>query len=473
MSSPFGEPTNHFAVILAGGSGTRLWPMSRPARPKHLLKLGGRSLLQETALRVLELIPPSQIVTVIQEAHATTTSKQLADVDPLLSRGILKEPLGRNTLPAIAWASLEIAKRRPDALISVFPSDHRITDVQAFKDCWKIAAETACKGFLVTFGLKPDAPETGYGYIKAAKPILAGSYAVELFHEKPDSDKAKEFIASGDYYWNSGMFVFTAALFLDELNRHQPELDQALRSLPPPGHADAKRAYEALPSISIDTGLMEKSRRVAVVPAQMGWSDLGSWNSVYRTSPKDVHGNVAVGRVVAEETRSSLLLSERGILAAVGLENVAVIQTGEAVLVTSLGKSQKIKDVAAHIEKLKSEIDAAPSVHRPWGTYQVLEEGPAYKIKKIVVDAGQKLSLQRHEHRAEHWVVITGTAKVTCGEKVLEMNANESTFIPQGEKHRLENVGAEPLVIIEVQTGAYVGEDDIERFEDIYGRARS
>lgn len=473
MSSPFGEHTNHFAVILAGGSGTRLWPMSRHARPKHLLKLDGQSLLQETARRVLELIPASQVLTVTQDIHATATSKQLADADPLLCGGILKEPLGRNTLPAIAWAVLKISQSHPDALVSVFPSDHRIADVQAFKDCWKIALDTARKGFLVTFGLKPDAPETGYGYIKAGPAILDGAYAVDRFVEKPDNNKAKEYVSSGDYYWNSGMFVFPAAMFLEELKIHQPELETALRKLPPADHADAKSAYGALPSLSIDHGLMEKSRRVAVVPARIGWSDLGSWDSVYRTSAKDGNANVVRGQVLSEETRSSLLLSERGLLAAVGLENVAVIQTRDAVLVTALDKSQKIKDVVARIEKLKGEINASPAVHRPWGTYQVLEEGPAYKIKKIVVDPGQKLSLQRHRHRAEHWVVTAGMAKVTCGEKILEMKTNESTFIPQGEKHRLENTGTSPLVIIEVQTGDYVGEDDIERFEDIYGRTRS
>lgn len=435
MSSLSDVPSNpsearpHFAVILAGGSGTRLWPLSRPDRPKHLLPLldSDESLLQATARRVMAIVGPRGIWTVTQARQSEETRRQLARIDPKLVPGILSEPAGRNTLPAIAWAVLHIAQRCPDAIVSVFPSDHLIAEAQAFQTAWDLALTFARQGLLMTFGIHPKSPETGYGYIRADRPLdVPGIYAVDSFTEKPDRNTAEAYVASGHYLWNAGMFVFLASLFLEELKNLQPSLDERLRGLVRSEISDEEfaRGYADLPSLSMDYGLLEKSRRVGVVPAEMGWCDLGSWDAL----------------------RRFLVDSKRSQLTAILLDEV-----------------QKAYDSAEKREPIA----------RPWGTYTVLEEGPGYKIKKIVVEPGQKLSLQWHDHRAEHWVVIEGTAKVTCGDRILEMRPNESTFIPQGERHRLENPGNVPLIIIEVQTGSYVGEDDITRIDDIYGRSVS
>jgi len=476
MSSLFADLSNrHYALILAGGSGTRLWPMSRADRPKHLLSLGGTSLLQQSVSRILrlELSEHSPKLLVITRQNQTEETREQLETAAANARWqLLSEPSGRNTLPAIAWAAFLIAQSGQDALISVFPSDHHIGDTPAFLQCWKAAIAAAENGYLVTFGIEPDKPETGFGYIQAGRELFPGVLAASGFVEKPDEAKAREYLASREYYWNSGMFVFRVSAFLEELSLHQPTLEKALRGFKDLNRPTAEE-YESLASISIDHGLMEKSERVAVVPAKIEWSDLGSWDAIHGLLEKDDSGNAVQGEVLTDNTTNSLLFSSSGLLATIGIDNLAVIQTPDAVLVTPLNQSQRVKEIANRAEQLIRKSANLELTERPWGTYQVLEEGPSYKIKRIVVDPGQKLSLQRHAHRAEHWVVIEGTATVTCGDKVLIMRANESTYIPQGEKHRLENLGTVPLVIIEVQTGSYVGEDDIERFEDIYGRTRS
>ncbi|HEX5038153.1 MAG TPA: mannose-1-phosphate guanylyltransferase/mannose-6-phosphate isomerase [bacterium] len=462
------KPTRpFFAVVLAGGSGTRLWPLSRGNRPKHLLPLLGReSLLQQTLRRLAPSVSVDKILIVTHQAHAEEVTRQALSAAGLAEENVIREPQARNTLPAVILAVQKIVRTEPQAVVGVFPSDHLIAGNTEFHADLQKAIEAANQGFVVTFGIQPTAPETGFGYLRAGAPLEGGVLRASAFLEKPDAEAARRMITQGGHFWNSGMFVFTAQRFLEEADRLQPSLRERMRPLSEnPAGAEATAIYEGLPSVSIDVGVMEKSDKVAVVPASFHWSDLGSWESVYQTSPKNGDRNVVEGNVVSEGTHGSLLWSPKGLLAAVGLENMAVIRSGDAVLVCTRERAQDVKKIAEKVENANSG-----DVQRPWGRYTVLEEGHGYKIKRIVVDPHQKLSLQRHHQRAEHWVVIGGTAKVVNADEVIFLNKNESTFIPIGQKHRLENPGDSPLVIIEVQTGNYVGEDDIERFEDIYGR---
>lgn len=472
------------AVILAGGSGTRLWPLSRSLTPKHLLALDGAdTLLQQTAKRLLGQIEAERILTVTHEDHKAETKRQLGTVSPGLAERILAEPRANNTLPAIAWGVAEIIKTDPKAILGIFPADHQIDDTDAFHETLTKAFEAAEQDNLVTLGIKPTGPETGYGYIQADGGCQPGSGRVVSFVEKPSREKAAEYLKSGNYFWNAGIFVFKASRFLEELKKFEPTIHDAVHRIV---NAPASRKgsvvrdeYARMKKISIDYGIMEKAARVAVVPATFQWNDLGSWEAMYGQGEKDERRNVIRGNVLALDCSSSLLASyplpptpdPSPVLAAIGLKEVAVIQTADAVLVSSRDRLQDVKLV---VERLKREKNAVVEAHatftRPWGSYTVIEEGPGYKIKRIVVDPGQKLSLQCHKQRAEHWVVIEGSAKVTTGSSVILLTSNQSAFIPQGEKHRLENPATTPLAIIEVQTGSYLGEDDIERFDDVYGR---
>jgi mannose-1-phosphate guanylyltransferase/mannose-6-phosphate isomerase len=465
-------------VILSGGAGSRLWPLSRKALPKQLLALAGdRTMLQETAARTLgeNFAPPLMIS---NQEHRFLIAEQLRAAD-IAHAGIILEPVGRNTAPAAAIAALRIAEDDPDALILLMPSDHVVGDRAAFHAAVTVAGRAAEAGALVTFGIKPAGPETGYGYIKAADALAEapGALVIERFVEKPDRATAQAYLAAGGYFWNSGMFLFRARDFLEELARLQPRMLDACRDSLAHAHRDmdfirlGEPAFVACPSDSIDYAVMEHARKAAVVPVEMGWNDVGSWQSLWDIAARDSGGNVLQGDVVTEKAKNSYIRSEGPLVAAVGVEDLVVVATKDAVLVSHRSASQDVKKIVDQLELAgrDSHIHHAV-VHRPWGTYESIDSGPNFQVKHIMVKPGAKLSLQMHHHRAEHWIVVHGTALVTCDDRQFMLKDNESTFIPLGAKHRLENPGKVPLDLIEVQSGSYLGEDDIVRFEDTYGR---
>jgi mannose-1-phosphate guanylyltransferase/mannose-6-phosphate isomerase len=465
------------AVILAGGSGTRLWPLSRDQFPKQFLPLlGERSLLQDTVQRVRPLVG-EEFCIVTGEESRFLVAQQLRDLGADPAGKILGEPAGRNTAPAIGLAALGCD---PDEVLLVLPSDHAIRDAAAFRVAARAASAVAETGYLVTFGIAPAHPETGFGYIRlgAALDGFDGFRAAERFVEKPDMATAEAYLRDGGYVWNSGMFAFRAGTLLDELKTHAPELCAGLETLRPlvaAGKAIPLDRYAALPKISIDYAVMERSQRVAVLPVDPGWSDLGSFAALLDLLPADPSGNVvrlaAGGEAVAVASSGNLVWAGGKVVALVGVQDALVVDTPDALLVCSRDHAQDVRQV---VERLKAagrdEVTLHRTVHRPWGTYTVLEEGPGYKIKRIQVHPGAKLSLQLHHHRSEHWVVVSGTARVTRGGETVLLRTGESTFIPVTTPHRLENPGAIPLQIIEVQNGDYLGEDDIVRFQDDYGR---
>jgi mannose-1-phosphate guanylyltransferase / mannose-6-phosphate isomerase len=467
-------------VILSGGSGTRLWPMSRTLYPKQLLSLLGHdSLLQQTVRRVAgnaRFAPP---VLVANEEHRFIIAEQLRETGVAPS-ALLLEPRGRNTAPAACVGALALTAREADPLMLVMASDHAIGDVDAFLSAVDRAADAARQGALVCLGVVPDRPETGYGYIRcgAALEGIGGAYAVDSFVEKPDEAHAEKYLASGEYYWNSSIFMFPAKLYLDELERLQPEMVAACRRAFAAAQRDAdfirldKQEFSDCPADSIDYAVMEKTRRAAVVPVSMGWSDVGSWDALWEMGVKDRDGNSIEGNVVAEETRNSYLRSEAGLLAAIGIEDMVVVATADAVMVAPRNRTQDVKKLVARlVQDRRDEADALPTVHRPWGTFTALHNGHRVQVKHIMVKPGGKLSLQMHHHRAEHWVVVQGTAKIRRGDQEMMLYEDQSTYIPLGTAHRLENPGKIPLHLIEVQSGSYLGEDDIVRLEDSYGRS--
>lgn len=468
------RPSSITPVILSGGMGTRLWPLSRELFPKQLQKLySEQSLLQETAGRVRDFDAP---IVVCNHEHRFIVAEQLreAGTDP---RALVIEPEGRNTAPAAAVAALLLADQ-PEALMLVMPSDHMVRLPDAFRDAIDRAVPLARAGKLVTFGIVPGGPNTGYGYIKQGAPLGDGAFHVERFVEKPDLATAQRYVEGGGYYWNSGIFLFPAALYLAELEQRQPEMVTQCRKAMEAGQSDLfffrldPAAFAAIKGDSIDYAVMERTDHAAVVPVDMGWSDIGSWSALWQESAQDEDGNVLQGDIIAMNTRNSYIRSEGRLVATLGLEDLIVVATEDAVLVADKAHDQDVKRV---VESLKlanrSEAQTHPCTYRPWGWFQTIDEGHRFKVKQIAVKPGAKLSLQKHWHRNEHWIVVTGSALVTCGDKTFLLRENESTYIPAGTVHRLENPGKLPLRMIEVQSGEYLGEDDIVRLEDNYGRA--
>ncbi|MEN6414785.1 MAG: mannose-1-phosphate guanylyltransferase/mannose-6-phosphate isomerase [Veillonellales bacterium] len=457
-------------IILAGGGGTRLFPLSRACFPKQFLQIDqGKSLLVQTVERFKLLVKAADLVIVTNQAYFHHVKTELAACGAAEAH-ILLEPVGRNTAPAIALAArycLDELGAGRDEVLFVTPSDHIIKPVESFVRSVRQAAALAVRDKVVTFGIQPDKPETGYGYIQAGKAIEIG-YEVESFKEKPDQATAEEYLAAGNYYWNSGMFAFTVGCVMEELQSYQPEIYQlAMAPL-----ADVLAHFSEMPTISIDYAVAEKSRRTAIIPFAAYWNDIGSWDAIYEVLGKDEAGNALQGDCLPIDCTNSLMLGRSRLIAGIGLEDVLVVETDDVILVAKKGESQKVKDLVGELKaRGRREASEQTTMYRPWGSYTVLGEGPGYKMKKIVVNPGEQLSLQLHYHRSEHWIVIGGTAKVTVGDRVQMVHENESIFVPQTTKHRLENPGKIPLAIIEVQNGSYLGEDDIVRFEDIYGRA--
>ena len=464
-------------VILSGGGGTRLWPLSRAAYPKQLLDLGGeRSLLQDTVARVsAEGFAPPLII--CNDEYRFLVAQQLRDLG---TQGeLMLEPAGRNTAPAAAMAALHLSRDDPEALLLVLPSDHVIADVAGFHAMVAAGARAAEAGWLVTFGVTPDRAETGYGYIKKAQALdeAPGCFAVERFVEKPDPETAEAYLASGDFAWNSGMFLFKANRLIEEMKRLQPEIVDACAA----ALAAAKKdldflrldadAFAKSPKISLDHAVMEKTERAAVLPVDIGWSDVGSWDALWRIRSSKGASNTLVGDVMALDSHGSYLHSEKPLLAVVGVEDLTVVATADAVLVCPRERSQEVRDLVGQLEHAgRPEATHHRRVYRPWGSYESIDMDEGFRVKRLILLPGASISLQRHQHRSEHWVVVRGTAEVTRGEDVFLLQPNESTYIPVGTIHRLHNPGEEDLQIIEVQCGDYVGEDDIERFEDVYGR---
>jgi mannose-1-phosphate guanylyltransferase / mannose-6-phosphate isomerase len=468
-------------TILCGGAGSRLWPVSRELHPKPFIRLAdGQSLLQKAWLRGVTLPDVAETLTVTNRELVFKTEDEYREVAGTiyndLSNSFILEPFGRNTAPAVAVAALQVAASHGDeAILLVLAADHLITDQPAFAHAVAKAISLAAQGMLVTFGIQPETPETGYGYIEA------DGNKVVRFVEKPSLETAREYLESGKYLWNSGMFCFSAGAMLREMQLHCPEILAASRAcleqsrrVQGKGHVQIElepETFGRVPDDSIDYAVMEKSRNVAVVPCNIGWSDIGSWNAVGELTAPDAYGNRIAGEVMLHDVSNCYIQSNQRIVGAIGVDNLIVIDTPDAVLVADRSRAQDVKLLFARLKAQDHETHRLhTTVHRPWGTYTVLEEGPRFKIKRIVVKPGGRLSLQMHHHRSEHWVVVSGMAKVVNGDQELFIYTDESTYIPAGHKHRLENPGVVDLVIIEVQSGEYLGEDDIVRFDDIYGR---
>lgn len=473
-------------VILSGGAGSRLWPVSREGHPKPFMKLAdGQTLLEKTYRRaanlpgVLTENGKSKMLTVTNRDYYFMSRDELAKAN---SEGaFLLEPFGRNTAPAIALAAHRLLKKYgDDAIMLVLPSDHLIGDEAAFSVCVKKACHLAKDGYLVTFGITPTTPETGFGYIEQGQPV-AGGFLVKRFVEKPDAQTAQKYLDAGDYLWNSGMFCFKAKTFLEELHTHSPKIaDHAAQcwvAIPDNGNDSTyleipDAVFDSAPNDSIDYALMEKSNKVAVVPGSFGWNDIGSWNAVRDLAAPDAANNRAIGEAIFVNSSNTFIQSEDRLVAAVGLNNLMIIDTPDALLVANPDYAQDVKAVVSKLKELGHDTAKLhKTVARPWGTYTVLEVGAGFKMKRIEVRPGGRLSLQMHQHRSEHWIVVSGQATVVNGDQTLTINANESTYIPAGHQHRLENKTNDELTLIEVQCGPYLGEDDIVRFEDSYGRA--
>lgn len=466
-----------FPVIMAGGNGSRLWPLSRQLFPKQFLTLQGECSMLQTTLQRLNGLNCANPLVICNEEHRFIVAEQLRQVEKL-ARNIILEPAGRNTAPAIALAALTAVANGNDPLLLVLAADHVIKDEVAFRAAVNVAIPFAESGKLVTFGIVPTGPETGYGYIMRGHKEAEGvAFSVARFVEKPNLDTAQHYVECGDYYWNSGMFLFRASRYLEELRQFRPDIltacEQAIGLVDPDMdfvRVD-KAAFLACPDDSIDYAVMEKTADAVVVPMDAGWSDVGSWSSLWDISDKDEHYNVQHGDVLSHDSHNNYVFAETGLVATVGVNDVVVVQTKDAVLVAAKDKVQEVKQIVSQLKATgRTEHHVHREVYRPWGKYDSIDAGHRYHVKRITVKPGEKLSLQMHHHRAEHWIVVSGTAKVTNGETVQLVGENQSIYIPLGSVHALENPGKIPVELIEIRTGAYLGEDDIVRFEDRYGR---
>jgi mannose-1-phosphate guanylyltransferase/mannose-6-phosphate isomerase len=467
------SPMHRYAIILCGGSGSRLWPLSRTTRPKQFLDLNSsKSLFQETIQRIQPSLNPNHIWVVTHVDHLLMVNEHLSELNLTTKVNVLAEPVSKNTLPAIAWGTREILKKDPDAVIGVFSSDHSIRDEKVFADSWGYAEKIALNHALVLLGIAPTEATSAYGYIKPGRELTLGDdnfsvYEASAFVEKPSVEKAKNYIEAG-YFWNSGMFIFKASSFLALLHKYQPDIYALIMANE---ELDVSKIYSDLPSVSMDYGIAEKADNVAVLPVKFSWSDLGNWNSIYNEQKKDSRSNVFHGSIIDIDSKNSLLWSDHGTIASFGLDNIVAVQTSDALLICDRNKVENLKPL---IEKIKEKKPLLTEIHqtvqRPWGQYTVLAESFNYKIKRIVVNPKSKLSLQSHQYRSEHWVVVTGLATIIKEDKEFKLTHNQSLYIEANEKHRLMNLENESLEIIEIQCGSYLGEDDIHRFGDIYGR---
>ena len=468
--------TQLIPVILSGGAGTRLWPLSREMYPKQLLALTGkRTMLQDTVVRLAGIAGARPPIVVCNEAHRFTVAEQIRSLK-LEASAILLEPIGRNTAPAVAIAALKARELDAEATLVVAPADHVIRDAARFQAAAEVAAELAQDGKLVTFGIVAHAPETGYGYIRRGEG-KGPAYPVAQFIEKPPLDVAQQFVTSGDYFWNSGMFVFKAGRYLAELEAFAPDILEASQAALAAAKTDLdfvridKAAFEQCRSESIDYAVMEKTRDALVLPLDAGWSDVGSWSSLFDALPADEDGNVLQGDVMVHDTHDCYVHSTSRLVTAVGMDDHIIVETKDAVLVAPKERVQDVKELVAMLKKsARSEASLHREVFRPWGSYDSLDNGERFQVKRLSVKPGGVLSLQMHHHRAEHWIVVQGTARITRDDNTFLLSENESTYIPIGTRHRIENPGKVPLHIVEVQSGSYLGEDDIVRFEDNYGR---
>jgi mannose-1-phosphate guanylyltransferase/mannose-6-phosphate isomerase len=461
-------------VILSGGSGSRLWPLSREAYPKQFLPLAGNDTMLQATWRRVEAIASSPPIVVANEEHRFMVAEQLREIG-CTPTAVILEPVARNTAPAIAVAALKALRDGDDPLLLVLPSDHVITDAEAFRRAVDEAVSAAEAGQLVTFGIVPTGPETGYGYIRAAGG--QGVRPVDRFVEKPDAALAREYVASGEYFWNSGMFLFRASVYLAELERHQPAMLATCRTALATARRDDdfvrldRHAFTQCPADSIDYAVMEKTGVAAVLPISVGWNDVGSWSALWQIADQDGDGNAHHGDVVARNCRNTLAWGDGRLVALLGLQDVVVVDTADAVLVAH---KDHVQDVKSIVGALKAQGRPEPTwhrkVYRPWGSYDSIDLGERFQVKRITVKPGASLSLQMHHHRAEHWIVVKGTGRITRDDETVILSENQSTYIPLGVRHRLENPGRMPLELIEVQSGSYLGEDDIVRFEDAYGR---
>ena len=471
-------------VILCGGDGTRLWPASRKALPKQFMPLFGSTLFKDTVKRA-NLLPRANLPLILcNTAHRFLAAVQLQEAEADLAKAnatekktaprILLEPVGKNTAPAIAIAALHFQAQDP--VLLVLPADHAITDMEVFAKATAKGKISAELGKLVTFGIVPTHPETGYGYIKRGQ-LEGEAYSVSAFVEKPSAELAEKYLQAGDYFWNSGMFMFKASVFLQELQKYAPKILEACEKAYKNSLQDldfmrlGEEDFASSPADSVDYAVMEHTKQAAVVAFESGWSDLGSWQSLYDLASKDADANACFGDTIVADCSKSFFLSQSRLIAAVGVDNLVVVETPDAIMVATKERSQEVKKLVSSLKKLgRAEAEEHARVYRPWGSYESLICGERFQVKRIVVHEGQRLSLQKHFHRSEHWVVVRGSALVTIGEQEYLLVENQSTYIPTGAIHRLENPGKVPLEIIEIQTGSYLGEDDIVRLEDIYGR---
>jgi mannose-1-phosphate guanylyltransferase/mannose-6-phosphate isomerase len=466
-------------IILSGGVGSRLWPLSREYYPKQLLAIVGKNtLLQETLLRLNGLTELSAPLIVCNENHRFLIAEQLRQLEISTNRIIL-EPIGRNTAPATAIAALTALEHDPDPLLLVLPADHIITNAQAFRDVVTAGIPLAQTDYLVTFGINPTRPETGYGYIHAEETINdSQAFLVQRFVEKPDLKTAQQYLDTGHYYWNSGMFLFKASTYLSELEQFAPDIFGACRQAVNNAIEDLDflrvdaGSFKACPSNSIDYAVMERTESAVVIPLDAGWNDIGAWSALWEISPQDENNNVIIGDIITENVTGSYLRAEHRLVTVLGLENIIVIETADAILIAHKDSVQDVKKIVSHLKSIqRDEVLLHRKVYRPWGSYETMVQKNRYQVKHIVVNPGASLSLQMHYHRSEHWVIVKGTAQITRNEETFLLGENQSTYIPFGTKHRLTNPGKLPLEIIEIQSGGYLGEDDIIRYDDVYGRS--